>query len=65
MLMDKYGVNTQKWRLATTAKEAEVGAKELSTCAIDFRVFAKSLSSSLIHSHTNTFSIIRCQGIGC
>jgi len=28
-LMDKHGINTQKWRLATTAEEAESGAKEL------------------------------------
>jgi len=27
--MDKHGINTQKWRLATTAEEAEKGAKEL------------------------------------
>lgn len=28
--MDRHGVNTQKWRLATTPEEAEKGAKELS-----------------------------------
>ena len=28
-LMDKYGVKTQKWRLATTAKQARKGAEEL------------------------------------
>lgn len=27
--MDKHGINTQRWRLATTAEEAEKGAKEL------------------------------------
>jgi len=29
ILMDRHGVNTQKWRLATTPQEAEKGAKEL------------------------------------
>ena len=28
-LMDKYGVKTQKWRLATTPKQARKGAEEL------------------------------------
>jgi hypothetical protein len=28
--MDKFGVNTQKWRLGTTAEEVEKGATELS-----------------------------------
>jgi len=28
-LMDKYGVKTQKWRIATTAKQARKGAEEL------------------------------------
>ncbi len=28
-LMDKFGVRTQKWRLATTGDEAEKAAKEL------------------------------------
>eukprot|EP01116_Phalansterium_solitarium_P024608 TRINITY_DN9056_c0_g1_i1.p2 TRINITY_DN9056_c0_g1~~TRINITY_DN9056_c0_g1_i1.p2 ORF type:complete len:423 (-),score=190.81 TRINITY_DN9056_c0_g1_i1:410-1678(-) len=28
-LMDKYGVNTQKWRVGTTPEEIEKGAKEL------------------------------------
>lgn len=27
--MDKFGVNTQKWKLATTPEEAEKVAKEL------------------------------------
>jgi hypothetical protein len=28
--MDKFGINTQKWRLATNPEEALKGAKELS-----------------------------------
>jgi hypothetical protein len=28
--MNKYGVNTQRWKFAATPEEAEKGAKELS-----------------------------------
>jgi succinyl-CoA synthetase beta subunit len=38
-LMDRHGVNTQKWRLATTPEEAEKGAKELSKYANEFANF--------------------------
>jgi len=32
--MDKHGINTQKWRLATTPEEAEKGAKELNAAEL-------------------------------
>ena len=41
-LMDKYGVRTQKWRLATTPEEAESAAKDLN--AVEFVVKAQILA---------------------